>query len=229
MEEKYEKAICFPKRNENTWVCICGYINKNTETICKCCGNKQTTIFEGYTKEVVSERIRIEKIKKEEEEKRELEEIRRIAQENARKRKKNRILICCMAGAFSVMTIVAFGVYKNKYGMNKEELRQYNIAKENYDYLTSFLEGIFLDYYDLVGDHSSLFTNGEFIRYSYNLEEAEKDSEYIHARGLYLSASLMFDMIADQFPEKYQNVYSELARLKKAAVVNKIKLEEKLY
>lgn len=61
LEKKTAEAKCFPKRHGRDWICVCGYLNKNTDAICKKCGCKQVELFETCTEEAVSENIKWKK------------------------------------------------------------------------------------------------------------------------------------------------------------------------
>lgn len=50
------------------------------------------------------------------------------------------------------------------------------------------------------------------------MSEVEKDEDYLYARGIYLASSLLYDLIKDQYPEKYRGIYTRLVRLRKSEV-----------
>lgn len=116
LEKKTTAAICFPKRYGRNWVCICAYLNKNTDAICRQCGCRQVEIFEYYTEENIKAKIdernkraaaeearrKAEQIKFEAEQKRQREEReRQEAEQRAKAAKRGKII----AGVVGVVTI----------------------------------------------------------------------------------------------------------------------------
>lgn len=57
IRRRLDEAICLSKRYGRNWICICGYLNKNTDAICKNCGCKEVEMLEEFSKEAVDERI----------------------------------------------------------------------------------------------------------------------------------------------------------------------------
>lgn len=160
LEKKTTEAICFPKRHGRNWVCICAYLNKNTDAICRQCGCRQVEIFEYYTEENIKAKIdernkraaaeearrKAEQIKFEAEQKRQREEKeRQEAEQRAKKAKRNKIIagvvgvaaICGIAGYFVNEKVI---VPNNKYNhaISRMKLGQYQEASYEFSALGNY-------------------------------------------------------------------------------------------
>ena len=63
LKRRLDEAVCFSKRYGRNWICICGYLNKNTDAICKYCGCKEIEMLQEYSEERVREKIEEKKRK----------------------------------------------------------------------------------------------------------------------------------------------------------------------
>ena len=86
LKKKTDEAVCFPKKIGQNWICICGYLNKNTDTICHQCGCRQIDIFEYCTEEKIQAQINEKKKKETEEQAKQEEERIRLEEEEKRQR-----------------------------------------------------------------------------------------------------------------------------------------------
>lgn len=223
LEKKTAEAKCFPKRYGRDWICICGYLNKNTDAICKKCGCKQVDVFETCTEEAVSENIKWkkeqaakreteERIRKEEE-KRRLEE-QRIKQElvTRQKKKKNLIIIATVGIIIAISgSVIGINTYKNKYCLSNDELQKYTVAQENYESIKEF------------SDRLENKLNDAYYQYdTVTAEEKEKilnNNQYIKLRSLYLGSGDLYSKLQSQYPEKYKVLYENLAYLMKKNII----------
>ena len=135
LKRRLDEAVCFSKPYGRNWICICGYLNRNTDTICKCCGCREVEMLEEYSEKRVTEKVEekrrkaaaeqakreAEQIKFEAEQKRQREEQeRREAEERAKAAKRGKIIagvvgavtICGVAGYFVNEKVI---VPNNKY------------------------------------------------------------------------------------------------------------------
>ena len=143
LKRRLDEAICFSKRHGRNWVCICGYLNKNTDATCRYCGCKEIEILEEYSKESIDEKLEFkrrkaaaeqakreaEQIKFEAEQRRQKEERKRQeAEQRAKKAKRNKII----AGFVGVVTIcVVTGFLVNEMVI---------IPKDKYNHAVSMME-----------------------------------------------------------------------------------------
>ena len=86
LKKKNEEAICFSKKIGQNWICICGYLNKNTDTICHQCGCRQIDMFEYCTEEKVQAQINEKKKREAAEQAKQEEERIRLEEEAKRQR-----------------------------------------------------------------------------------------------------------------------------------------------
>lgn len=122
LKRRLDEAVCFSKPYGRNWICICGYLNRNTDTICKCCGCREVEMLEEYSEKRVTEKVEekrrkaaaeqakreAEQIKFEAEQKRQREEQeRREAEERAKAAKRGKII----AGVVGAVTICGVAGY----------------------------------------------------------------------------------------------------------------------
>ncbi len=219
LEKKTAEAKCFPKRYGRDWICICGYLNKNTDAICKKCGCKQVELFETCTKEAVAEAIKErkeqERRKRAEEEARleaervqwEEEQQKKLEQEEKRKNKGFLIVGGSIIG-ICLVVIIAGLLYRGKYGLSKEDQQKYEIARQNYRDIEWFCLKLGGDYTEKAEKY-----------FETNSDADEKKQEYIESRELYLESAELYDLIDNKYPEKYQKLYRNLANLKRREIV----------
>lgn len=228
MKEKNSKAICFPKIHPEGWICVCGMLNSESENNCAGCGDNRQKVFAQFSEDIIKSEIE-EREKKEREESERRKEQQKIEQEKDRKKKKIISILAISAIALAIIISVVHTVtYNIKYGLSGEEKIQYNIAQGNDSKIKYFIMGLGNDYHDIANDY---YDND----YSYShkrknrMSEAEKNGDYLYARGVFLGSTLLYDLIEDQYPEKYRSIYAKLVKLRKGDVYNDILLDEALY
>ena len=127
-----------------------------------------------------------------------------------------------------VIGVVYTVTYNIKYGLSDEEKIQYNIAQKNDSKIEGFVIGLGNEFYSNAYEYN-------YDNYSYSYErknrmsEAEKNEDFLYARGIYLASSLLYDLIEDQYPEKYRSIYAQLVKLRKGDVYNDILVDETMY
>lgn len=249
MHEVNRQSMCFPQHHEKGWICACGNLNANTSDKCCFCDYERNSMFESLSKENVNSIIeereeRKKKILAEAEEKRkreeeEAEQKRKKDEEEAEQRrkiefakaeKKQKIMKCSVIGAI-VLTIViiisASVIHEIKYGLSDEEKKQYDVAQENYDRINSFVSSLTLDFYELAETYYD--SNFDYNHDRENrLSEAEQDSKYLYTRGIYEASSLLYELIEEQYPEKYHVIYRQLVELHKSDIFNDVALDENM-
>lgn len=228
MEEKNNEAICFPKIHPEGWICVCGILNSESENNCTGCGDSKQRVFSQFDKDLI--KAEIEKREKEE---REEAERRVKQQETEQEKKRKKKMIAISAVILAIVIGVAYAVTKNvaynkKYGLSEEEKIQYNIAKSNYVKIYYFVLGLGNDFNSVARKYSD-DDYSYFHERKSRMRDAEKDEDYLYARGIYLAAPLLYDLIEDQYPEKYRSIYVQLVKLRKSDVYNDILVAEKLY
>lgn len=224
MKEKNDLAICFPKIHPEGWVCVCGTLNSESENTCSGCGNDKQRVFTQFNQDIIKTEIE-EREKKEQEKIERRKEQQKIEQEKERKK----IILVMSAIALAIVIGIVYAVtYNIKYGLSDEEKVQYDIAQKNYSKIEIFIIGL--------GNNYNSVARGYYDDdYSYSHErksrinEAEKNEDYLYARGIFLASGLLYDLIEDQYPEKYCGIYTRLAELRKSEVYNDILIDEKLY
>lgn len=122
------------------------------------------------------------------------------------------------------MSVVTYNI---KYGLSDEEKIRYRIAQSNDSEIDYFVMGLGNDFSDIAMDY--LEDYDESYQRKDRMSEAEKDADYLHARGIYLAAPLLYDLIEDQYPEKYHSIYAQLVKMRKGEVYNKVLINEALY
>ena len=208
LEKKTVEAKCFPKRYGRDWICICGYLNKNTDAICKKCGCKQVDVFETCTEEAVEETLRMQREQKKIEQEKEQarlnaelvhwEEKQRKQIEYERKAKERTFLI--LGGgiiAFCLVVIVGMLIYRGRYGLSKEDQRKYEIAQQNYDDLKSF-----------------------YLSLNWNYSESDE------MKDVYLECSELYNLLINKYPDKYRELYKNIAYLQKKRIIVENVFEE---
>lgn len=228
MKEKNNEAICFPKIHSEGWICACGMLNPESENNCAGCGSSRQKIFAQFSEDFIKSEIE-EREKKEQEETERRKEQQKIEQEKERKKIKKIAISVISAIVLVIVIRVAYFVnYSIKYGLSDEEKVQYDIAQKNDSKIEFFVMELGNEFYRIANDYQD-------TDYSYSHEqenrmrEAEKDEEYLYARGIYLAAPLLYDLIEDQYPEKYHSIYAQLLKLRKGDVYNDILTNEKRY
>lgn len=220
LEKKIAEARCFPKRHGRDWICVCGYLNKNTDAICKKCGCKQVDVFETCTEEAVAEAIKArkeqERRKRAEEEARleteriqwEEEQQKKLEQEERRKNKNFLIVGGSIIGICLVVILVGL-LYRGKYGLSKEDQQKYEVAQQNYKDIKLFCLGLMGDYIDKAENYLN----------KTDVDINERKQEYIESRDLYLESAGVYGLIDNKYPEKYQDLYRNLANLRRREIV----------
>lgn len=224
MKEKNDLAICFPKIHPEGWVCVCGVLNSEFENTCSGCGNDKQRVFTQFNQDIIKAEIE-EREKKEQEKIESRKEQEKIEQEKKRKKK---ILVMFAIALAIVIGVVYVVTYRIKYGLSDEEKVQYDIAQMNYSKIELFIMALSSNYFSVAQGYSD-----DNYNYSHEQEnrmsEAEKNEEYLYTRGIYLASGLLYDLIEDQYPEKYHSIYTRLVELRKSYVYNNILLDERLY
>ena len=228
MKEKNSKAICFPKIHPEGWICVCGILNSESENNCAGCGNDKQRVFMQFNKDIIKSEVEEREKKEREESERRIEQ-RRIEQEKERKKKKIITILTISAIVLAIVTGVVYTeTYKIKYGLSGEAKIQYDIAQSNYSKIKNFVIGLEIDFNNIAEEYYDDNYNYSHERKS-RMREAEKNEDYLYKRGIYLAASLLYDLIEDQYPEKYRSVYTQLVKLRKGDVYNDILVGEELY
>jgi len=136
-----DDAICYPEQRENTWICVCGRINRLDEN-CIRCGRNKEEVFEKYNKVNIEDKIDslIKSIRENERLTREKEELEKQEFEQIRKEKikvlvkslKVILPICAM-----MIILVTIGTFTNwSFTYRGYELKQWNrIVNNNGDTL----------------------------------------------------------------------------------------------
>lgn len=160
LKRRLDEAVCFSKHYGRNWICICGYLNRNTDAICKYCGCREVEMLEEYSKESVAEKVeekrrkaaveeakrKAEQIKFEAEQKRQMEEQERQEAEQKRKRAKQNKIIAGIAGIVVVCSVAGYFVNEkvivpnNKYNhaVSRMELGQYQEASYEFSALGNY-------------------------------------------------------------------------------------------
>lgn len=224
MKEKNDLAICFPRIHPEGWVCVCGTLNSESENTCSGCGNDKQRVFAQFNQDII--RAEIEEREKKEQEKM---ESRKEQQKVEREKERKRIILVISAIALAIVIGVVYAVtYKIKYGLSDEEKVQYDIAQKNYLKIEQFIRVVSNNYNSVARDYYDDDYSYSHERQS-RMNEAEKNEDYLYARGIFLASGLLYDLIEDQYPEKYCSIYTRLVELKKSEVYNDILINEKLY
>lgn len=228
MKEKNNKAICFPKIHPEGWICTCGILNSESENNCAGCGNNKQRVFMQFSKDIIKVEI-VEREKKEREETERRKEQQKIEKEKERRKQKVIIISAISAIALAIVIGVVYTVtYNMKYGLFDEEKTQYDIAQRNDSKIEHFVTILGNNFFSI--SHEYYDDN-----YSYSHErksrmsEAEKNEDFLYARGIYLASSLLYDLIEDQYPEKYRSLYAQLVDLRKGDVYNDILVDETMW
>ncbi len=230
MKKINKRAVCYPCICNNGWVCACGYYNKLSNTKCVSCNEEKTKMIDSIQSDkimnIINERKQIElKNKQELEKKQLLIEEKKVAQQKERserqkillkKRKKKSlsiaIFVCAVIVTVIIISIFSRMKYAKKFGLSHEEKKQYDIALSNYEKINYVCSDSASKYYDIASEYMTDY-NGES-----KLNKAEKNKDYIYLRGYYLASPFLYDIIKDQFPEKYCSIYEEISNEKKAKV-----------
>lgn len=229
LREKNNEAICFPKIHPDGWICVCGRLNPESENNCVWCGDSKQRVFKQFSEDIIKSEIE-EREKKELEETERRKEQQKIEQEKLRRKKKTITISAVSAIALAIVIGVVYAVtYNMKYGLSKEEKMQYNIAQSNDRKIKWFVLELGNNYNSVAikynDDYQDILNNSREDK----TKDAEKDSNYLYARGIYMAAPLLYDLIEDQYPEKYCNIYAQLVKLRKSDVYNDILVTETLY
>lgn len=225
LREFNSNAICMPAIHPRGWVCCCGYLNANDTEICYNCTSGKEIQFRKYTKEDLKSEIEKREKKKAEElaEQKKRQEIEEEA--NARKRKKRFFALTAM-GIIALVTCVSMMIYNNfKYGLSKEESLVHEIAQSNYEKIEYFCLTLSLDF----SDKCNGYYEDDYNRRSDRSDDVEKDKDFLYSRGIYEASSLLYDLILDQYPEKYRPIYTDLVKTHIGEIFNDISINETLY
>lgn len=96
-------AVCYPEKQGDIWVCVCGRANRIDEDICRRCDRAKTEVFDNYNKDSVNEITDKIKAHNKEEDRQVLQEAaamkdrQELIAERVKKRKKHRINIAVSA------------------------------------------------------------------------------------------------------------------------------------
>lgn len=134
--------------------------------------------------------------------------------------KKNTIigLICIFLSIFFIN--ITFIIYNNmNYSMTSKEKINYNIANSNYKKIKDFKLSADLNYYSIASKYHDNNYDFDHIRKN-RIIDAEMDNDYVYSRSMFLSSSLLFELIKDQYPQKYHVVYNQLIDLHKEEIYN---------
>lgn len=225
IKEYNSEAICIPAIHTMGWICSCGYLNLEGSDKCRRCEKDKYIQFNKYTKEELEKELnKREQRKKEEEE--EQERLRKIAEDSKAKKQRAITIGISSAAAVLIAVVIAFVLYNNhKYGMTKEDVAMYKIAQDNYDKIEYFSLSLGNDFYDVCHGYYI----DDYNSHRNRLSEAEKDKDYLYSRGMYEASALLFELITDQYPEKYRGTFKKLAKAHEGDVFNDIGTCETLY
>lgn len=224
MREKNDKAICFPKLHPEGWICVCGTLNTESESNCGGCGSDRQEVWGEFCENIIRLEIE-EREKREKEETERRNEQQKLQEEKERKKIKTITIVVVSAIIFAIMAGIAYSViYRVKYGLSEEEKIQYEIAQSNYQKIEGYILELKLNYND-----ESLKYNNENHEDVSRLGDAEKDENYIYSRGIYIASSLLYELIEEQYPQKYHFVYEQLVKLHKGEIYNEYLINETLY
>lgn len=214
-------AICFPNLHEKGWICSCGHLNSNVKEKCQYCFGDKKTIFEKNSKEEVeleierrTERKRqqaaqAEEKRRLEEEQKRIEDQRRIEQEKEQEKIKNKKMVRNTIIAIAIIVIALLSVWgvnlynKKVYGLNEEDKKQYDLAMSNYYKIEGFIIAVDLAYNDEAKKYKADYGTPS------RLSKAEKDKDYLYARGMYIASNKLLALNKDCFPEKYKKIYKD--------------------
>ena len=228
MRETNSKAICFPAIHPRGWICICGSLNRGDISKCNACGALKDKIFRDFSIENVKPEVEKREKRKQEEEDHQREQQRKAA---ADAEKKQKMITSSIVGVITIIIagFIAATAYHNvKYGLSKEEEASYKIAQNNYREIEYFVMRLGNDYWDAANGYNDDNYSPYHDRSS-RLNEAEKDKDYLYTRGMYIASPLLYDLIKDQYPQKYHRAYEQLVKLRKGKVYNDYLGEEALY
>lgn len=105
-------AVTYPSEDSDTWVCVCGRLNKKFESECVRCSRLKEIVFKNYNKLSIEEEvIRLEEIKK--------------SEQKATKRKSKRIMVIL---ALVIILVVPSAVLLSRY--QQEKVLEIDSAKQ---------------------------------------------------------------------------------------------------
>ena len=223
MRENNQRSICYPAAIEKGWICSCGYLNSFDQVRCRSCNSEKAVIFEKLSKENVETVLRQRAEEKAERERIEKERRKAELEKAAKKKKLTTISVTAAIIVVIIAAIIGKLSYNNKYGLSKEDRIQYDIAQGNYTKIDFFVMGLSNDYYSVAYSYYDGYGTGN------KMSEAEKDRNYLYSRGIYEASSLLYELIEEQYPEKYRSIYKQIINLKKGDVFNDVKIDENLY
>lgn len=219
LRKQNKNAVCYPKENENGWICVCGHYNKKGADRCSSCGDKRNKIFETCTKDVVIKKCemeleqKIEKQKREEERKKQEEEREleyKIAQEKLKRTNKKILKISLIS---IIVILIAFAgikraCYVKKYGMDNKTKAQWKYALGEYEDWKHDVQHL---YYGEDGFYSIIKDN----EVNYSLIEIYAMSSLGKPRNNLLNKVDEIEKITEDFPEKYQEIFSKICEYQK--------------
>lgn len=62
LKKQNELACCYPVQNKDTWLCTCGYLNRDDNVQCKYCRSKKEEVFSTCSKEAITHLIKEEEL-----------------------------------------------------------------------------------------------------------------------------------------------------------------------
>lgn len=219
-----EQAICFPKILFSGWICACGNLNSLESEICAVCGKKKDFIFEKCSADNIKKQVTLmnERREKEEQERKAKAEQERLAAEKRSKNITTTVVSCIVIAIVAI--IIALIINNIKYGLSKEDAAKHELAQSNYHKIESFVMGLGIDYSDVARDYSDTTYSGKN-----RMSDAEKDKDYLYKRGIYEVSTLLYDLIKEQYPQKYQSTYEKLIEVQKGDTFNDVELTERIY
>lgn len=227
MQEKNNQAICFPKVHPMGWICVCGMLNPESENNCAECGSDRQMIFTRFGEEIIKLEIEKREKKEREESEKRKEQQKKEQEREKRKRKTIRIsAICAIVLAIIIGTVCAV-TYNIKYGLSDEEKVQYDIAQSNDFKIQGYVMELEHEFFDIAIGYMEKYDDS--YERENRMSEAEKNEDFLYARGIYMAAPMLYDLIEDQYPEKYRNTYVQLIKMRKGEVYTDILANETRY
>lgn len=226
MREKNDKAICFPKIHPEGWICVCGTLNSESRNDCSGCGFNKEEVLRKFDKEIIKSEVKDRENKEQEETKRRAEQ-QKVQQKTEIRKKRRIVFFTASVVILPIIVIIAYVLFYNvKYGLSEEEKTQYAIAQRNYNKISQFEMEPKREFRNIVEEYD----DGSYSYERKNrISEAHKNKDYIYARRMCLASQMLYGLIENQYPEKYQRVYNQLVELRKNYMSNDILTYETMY
>lgn len=126
-----------------------------------------------------------------------------------------------------IIGAVYFVTYNIKYGLSDEEKVQYDIAQSNDNKIKSYVKELKYEFFNIASDYMEI--NDNSYERKDRMSEAEKDVDFLYSRGLYMTAPMLYDLVEDQYPEKYRSIYVQLVKMRKGEIYTDILANETRY